>query len=260
MEAVVTTDRRPSSELVKDAKELAEKLGFPYVKRRHKTIEEIKREFGKNVLVVRKDFNIVVHTISGSRLFFHPGLFKIRLLNYLRTGHEAMVDAMDLKEGDTVLDCNLGLAQDALLAAFVTNREVIGIEKDPVIAEMVRRGLNSYKPSGKLKIASKAFKMVKVITADNYDYLRKAKSKSFDIVYFSPMFIKPKWHCDVMAPMREVAVKDFLTPEVLKEAERVARKRVVVKVNKGIKEMFTFFQSYKLKPSSTNVEYLYKEV
>ena len=43
MEVVVTTDRRPSFELVEDAKRLSEKLGTLYVKRRHKTIEEIKK-------------------------------------------------------------------------------------------------------------------------------------------------------------------------------------------------------------------------
>jgi hypothetical protein len=74
------------------------------------------------------------------------------------------------------------------------------------------------------------------------------------------MFINPKWHCDVMAPMREVAVKDFLTSELLEEAERVARKRVVIKINKGVKDLFPIFKTYNLKSSSTNVEYLYKDV
>ena len=260
MEVVVTTDRKPSFELVEDAKRLSEKLGTLYVKRRHKTIEEIKREFGKNVLVVKRDFNIVVYTLSGRRLFFHPGLFKIRLLNYLRTGHEAMIDAMNLREGDNVLDCNLGLGQDALLSAFVSKREVVGVEKDPVIAEMVRRGLRTYVPKGKLKVAAGAFKRIVIVVGDNYEYLRKQGDKSFDIVYFSPMFINPKWHCDVMAPMREVAVKDFLTSELLEEAERVARKRVVIKINKGVKDLFPIFKTYNLKSSSTNVEYLYKDV
>ncbi|MEO2082816.1 MAG: class I SAM-dependent methyltransferase [Desulfurobacteriaceae bacterium] len=258
MDVVITTDRRPTPEMIEDARRLAEKLKAPYVKRRHRTIESIKKEFGKNVLVVGRELNLTLYTISGKKLFFHPGLLKIRLLNYLSTGHEAMIDAMELKEGDKVLDCNLGLAQDALLAAFVSKREVVGVEKDPVIFEIVSRGLKSYRPKGKLKVAEFAFKLVKPVLGDNYEFLKKQPDKSFDIVYFSPMFVKPKWHCDVMAPFREVAVKDFVTPETLKEAERVARKRVVIKVNKGVKELFPFLSDYELRPSSTNVEYLVK--
>ncbi len=258
METVITTDRRPTSEMIEEAKQLAKKFNTTYVKRRHRTIESIKKEFGKNVLVVGKDLNLTLHTLSGKKLFFHPGLFKIRLLNYIATGHEAMIEAMDLKEGETVLDCNLGLAQDALLAAFVSKRKILGVEKDPVIYEIVRRGLETYKPKGKLKIAEFAFKLIKPICADNHDFLKGQPDKSFDIVYFSPMFIKPKWHCDVMAPFREVAAKDFVSLETLKEAERVARKRVVIKVNKGVKELFPYLSDYNLQPSSTNVEYLYK--
>ena len=61
-----------------------------------------------------------------------------------------------------------------------------------------------------------------------------------------------------MAPFREVAVKDFVSLETLKEAERVARKRVVIKINKGVKELFPYLSDYNLQSSSTNVEYLYK--
>lgn len=260
MEVVITTDRKPTPEMVKEAEELSKKLRAPLVKRRHDTINAIKRRFKKNVLVVNRDLTLTLHTLKGQKLFFHPGLFKIRLLNYLSGGKEAMVEAMDLKEGDTVLDCNLGLAQDALLSAFVTKREVVGVEKDPVIYEIVKRGLERYKPKGKLKVAEFAFKLVKPVLGDNYEFLKSQPDKSYDIVYFSPMFIKPKWHCSVMSPFREVAVKDFVSPETLREAERVAKRRVVIKVNKGVKELFPFLEDYELQGSSTNVEYLYKEV
>jgi 16S rRNA (guanine1516-N2)-methyltransferase len=260
MEVVVTTDRKPSREMIEEAEKLSEKLGAPLVKRRHLTINAIRKKYGKNVLVVNRDLTLTLHTLKGQKLFFHPGLFKIRLLNYLKTGKEAMIEAMDLKEGETVLDCNLVLAQDALLSAFVSKRKVVGVEKDSVIYEIVKRGLERYKPKGKLEIAKFAFKLIEPHLSDNYEFLKKLPDKSFDVVYFSPMFVKPKWHCDVMSPFREVAPKDFVTPEVLKEAERVARKRVVIKINKEAKEYFPFLLNYKLQKSSTNVEYVYKEL
>jgi 16S rRNA G966 N2-methylase RsmD len=260
MEVVITTDKKPTKEMINEANELAQKFNTIHVKRRHRTIESIKKEFKKNVLVVGKDLQLTLHTLSGKKLFFHPGLFKIRLLNYIATGYEAMIKAMNLKEGDTVLDCNLGLSQDALLSAFVSKRKVVGVEKDPVIYGIVKRGLKNYKPKGKLKVAEFAFSLVEPINADNNEFLKKQEDKSFDVVYFSPMFVKPKWHCDVMAPFREVAVKDFISPETLKEAERVARKRVVIKINKVVKDLFPFLKEYQVQEGAGNVEYLIKIV
>jgi hypothetical protein len=260
MEVVTTTDKKPTPEMIEDAEKLAKKFNTIHIHRRHNTINQIKKRYNRNVLVVNRDLTLTLHTLKGQKLFFHPGLFKIRLLNYIATGNEAMIKAMNLKRGDTVLDCNLGLAQDALLAAFVSQNTIVGVEKDPVIFEIVKRGLERYKPEGKLKIAQNAFKRIKPVCADNAEFLKMQPDKSYDIVYFSPMFIKPKWHCDVMSPFREVAVKDFVSPETLKEAERVARKRVVIKINKGVKELFPYLSDYTLQESSTNVEYIFKDV
>ncbi len=259
MEVIVTTEKSPMRKIIEDAESLSKKFNVSYIPRRHKTINALKKKYGKNVLVVSSG-GLILHTASSNRLFFHPGLVKIRLLNFIRTGKEAMVEAMDLKKGDRVLDCNLGLAQDAIIAAFVAEEDVVGVEKDPVIGEIVRRGLEVYKPKGKLSVAQEAFRKIKVNIGDNAEFLTAFPDNSFDIVYFSPMFIKPKWKCDVMQPFREVAVKDFVFPKTLKEAERVAKKRVVIKINKGIKEMFPFLEEYVLKPSATNVEYVYKDV
>lgn len=260
MEVVVTTDRRPSPEAIEEARELSLKLRAPLTKRRHRTISSIMREFNRPVLVVGNDLNLTLHTLKGQKLFFHPGLFKIRLLNYLAGGKESLIEAMDLKEGERVLDCNLGLAQDALMAAFVAKTPVVGLEKEPVIYHIVKRGLERFKPKGKLQAAEFAFKLVKPKLADNYQFLKSLPSKSYDIVYFSPMFVKPKWKDGVMMPFREVAPKDFVSPEVLKEAERVARKRVVIKINRGVKELFPYLSDYASLPGSTRVEYIYKEV
>jgi len=256
---VITTDRKPSPEMLNEAKLLSKELGAPFVKRRNRTISSIKRDFKRGVLVVNRDLTLTLHTLGGNKLFFHPGLFKIRLLNYIRSGSEALIDAMELREGERVLDCNLGLAQDALMAAFVSKAQVVGLEKSRVIYEIVKRGLSSYTPAGKLKVADFAFSLVKPLWADNFTYLSSLPDNSYDVVYFSPMFIKPKWKDGVMMPFREVAVKDFLSEELLLEAERVARRRVVIKINKGVRELFPFLRSYRAKPSSGRVEYLYRD-
>jgi len=243
-------------------KELLEELSkkFKTIPRKNYSIKKLMTKYRTNILVVEKNCKLVLHTVGGNKLFFHPGLFKIRLLNYIRTKTDPMITAMDLKEGDFVLDCNLGLAQDALLSAFVSKREVLGIEKDTAIYEIVKNGLKSYQVKGKLKVAEFAFKLIKPVNADNRKVLKSLKSKSFDVVYFSPMFIKPKWECSVMKPLREVAPKDFPDEETIEEASRVARKRVVIKINKGAKELFPYLSDFKVISPSGRVEYLYREV
>jgi len=255
----VTTDRKPNPSMVELARELAEELSADYVPRRHASVESIKRQLNQPVLVVRRDLTLTLYTMLGRRLFFHPGLFKIRLLNYLKTGRDNLILALNIEEGDLVLDCNLGLAQDALLIAFVTKRPVTGLEKHPVIYEIVKRGIRRYHPEGKLKVAEFAFRLVKPLKADNAEFLRKLKDKSYDVVYFSPMFVNPKKHCSVMAPFREVAEKDFITEETLREAERVARKRVAVKINKSALKLFPC-KGYNTVLSSGEVAYKVKLV
>ena len=129
MEAVITTDRRPTPEMIEEAKRLAEKFNITYVKRRHRTIESIKKEFGKSVLIVGKDLNLTLHTLSGKKLFFHPGLFKIRLLNYIATGHEAMIEAMNLKEGEQYLTATLDLPRMLCLRLLFQRGKFQGLKK-----------------------------------------------------------------------------------------------------------------------------------
>ncbi len=256
MEAIVTVQRRAKPQAVEDALKLSKKLSLKFVERKDASVESLLKAFGKNVLVVFNDGSLTLFTLKGNRLFFHPGLFKIRLIQYLRGEPEWFSRASGIKEGDSVLDCNLGLAQDALLAAFITKRKVIGLEVDPIIAEIVRRGLKSYRPKGKLKLAEKAFKLIEVLNKDNSSFLFSAKENSFDVVYFSPMFIKPKFRCDVMTPFREVAFKGFPDEKTIEQAVRVARKRVVIKINEAAASLFPYLSEFELSGGAGHVKYL----
>jgi hypothetical protein len=140
-----------------------------------------------------------------------------------------MVDAMELGAGDSVLDCTLGRASDAIVASFVAGPagQVVGLEIIPVIAEVTRHGLQTYE-SGRAELDA-AMRRIEVHRADHRTYLSDVRAGAFDVVYFDPVFTTAVMESDAMVPLRALADKGTVTPETLVEARRVARRRVVVK-------------------------------
>ncbi len=269
MLTIVSTKKKPSLEDIKRAKEISKALNLPYFKRGKLTIEKLFKKVkeifktDKVRLLLVENQNLKLITPNKKELFFHPGLLKIRFLNILKkekqnidSNDDLFYKVLDLKEGDLVLDCNLGLCQDALLCAYKTKNTVIGLEIDKVIALVVRDGLKKYNFTGKMKIFNKLKENLYTICIDNKKYLETAKDNSFDVVYFSPMFINPKWECSQMMPLREIAIKSFPDKETLENAKRVARKRVVIKINKGAHELFDYLNDFEIVKAQTRLEYL----
>lgn len=230
-EIVVTTTLSEQPEDERFAAEFATLLGGAFIARKDKTLQEFWVMNGVQRVVVVDHGMPICHTPGGHRLFFHPGLAKTRIRFLQQGGHDYMVEALDLRVGDRVLDANLGIANDALVIAFITRAPVIGLEKDPLIAAITAHGLASYSwdrmPEGRVLAP-----LIRAVHADQRDFLQEAEAASFDSVYFSPMFVKPKRISDDRMPLREIAPKDFVNAEVLSEALRVARRRVVIKLNR----------------------------
>jgi hypothetical protein len=67
-------------------------------------------------------------------------------------------------------------------------------------------------------------------------FLRQAPSESFDVVYFDPFFRVSVKGADQLAPLRVTGDLNSLDMEAVREACRVARRRVVVKERKGSRE------------------------
>ncbi len=210
---------------------VARDLGGYFLPRRRTTLENLWRHHTPDKILVIENEQIVCHTRKGQRLFFHPGLAKIRIRCLQQGKRDWMVESLHLQEGDEVLDANLGLATDALVIAFITHRCVIGVEKDPLIAYITRRGLQTY-PTNRFPEGSFVFPLIQVNVADHTEYIQKMPSASVDSIYFSPMFIRPKFFSADREALREIALHDFLSEKVIDEARRVARKCVVVKLNK----------------------------
>ena len=81
-----------------------------------------------------------------------------------------------------------------------------------------------------------AMRRVEVINADCADFLKTCADKSFDAVYFDPMFRRPVKSSSGLNPIRPLADNRPLTEEIIREACRVAKCRVVMKEHSGSAE------------------------
>jgi hypothetical protein len=137
---------------------------------------------------------------------------------------DTFVRVAELRRGDAVLDCTLGLAQDALVASLAVGPEgrVVGVEKSLALYALVSEGLKGY------ELGPDSCR-VEVVHADASEYLRSLPARSFDVVCFDPMFARPQKAQPGFDVLRRFAEHAPLTPEALAEGRRVARRWVVVK-------------------------------
>ena len=225
---VITTAHKGGTEQFQLAKKFSEELGFPLVPRDKLSLPELMEKYNVSGVLVTTSKKVYYFT-GEEEFFFHPNMAAVRIKEMRSGKTDQMIKAMDLHPGDSVLDCTLGLGSDAIVAAFATQEagKVLGLEVSPVIAVLVRYGLKNY--SFKSKLLSSVLRNISVINVHHYEYLLHTADNSYDIVYFDPMFRRPKFKSLNMNLLRNLADSSPLTREVLREAIRVAKKRVVVK-------------------------------
>lgn len=225
LEKVALTTSQNREHLIETAKMISSDTNIKYIPRNNLSLESIKEQNNlSHLIVVRED-----KTIVDEGYFFHPGMAVPRIKMLKKGEIDPMIQAMDLTEGDSVLDCTLGMANDAIVASFVVGPKgcVTGLESSPVIYLITKWGLaNCQKGS---KDCQKAMRNIKVLNEDYEDYLSQIPANSFDIVYFDPMFEVPLLRSSGIQGIRTFANYQKLTKDVLFTALKVAKKRVVIK-------------------------------
>ena len=225
----VTTSARPSPRELARAHCLASETSYRYVPRAHRSLAGIAAaEKLDGLLVVERDnFSLWV---AGQCLRYHPNMAKLRLLALQQGKHDILVDALQLKLGDRVLDCTCGLGADAIVAACTVGAtgRVRSLEASPLLALLVERGMAYYVIDDPPALAP-AMRRVEVLNADYADYLRREADNAWDVVYFDPMFSETITHAQGLDLVRYLARRGGPAPEDLREARRVARRRVVMK-------------------------------
>ena len=232
---IVTTTRKPNEDTKIFAKEISLKLGGKFIEREDFSFETLKKIHGvENILLVKKNSLSVV--TSDGELFFHPNTAHLRIKN-LRGGEgDRLIDALKISGGSKVLDCTLGLGSDSLVASYVVGAagKVVALEVNPLIAEIVSHGLKNFSEDSPHIL--KAMRRVEVVHADCKDFLKTCAENSFDVVYFDPMFRRPIQKSSGLNPIRPLADNRPLTEEIIREARRVAKFRVVMKEHSGSNE------------------------
>lgn len=201
--------------------------GLTFIPRQGKGLATLKKENGADGVVVWKPPGPVLY-LNNEEFFFHPNMAKTRIGNIRKLGGgDPLITAGDLKPGDKFLDCTLGLGADAIVAAYFTGMGVTGLESSRLVAAMVRWGMKMYQ-SG-MGWLDEPIHRIQVIHTDHHDYLEKMADKSYDVVYFDPMFRHPVFKSQALSPLRLLANPQPLNRSTLEAARRVARKRVVIK-------------------------------
>jgi 16S rRNA G966 N2-methylase RsmD len=225
----VTTAGRTNEEMIEQAKQTAKDLHVKYIARQKRSIKSIQQVLDDDCIVVGKERLELYPLGENEPFFFHPNSAMFRIKRLLKGEHDPFLEAAQLKHGMSFLDCTLGLASDSIIASYAVGEKgvVTGVEANPYLAYIVEKGLNKWK-SG-LKIMDQAMKRIKVVSGFSKKYLQTLPDESYDVVYFDPMFEENILESDGIKALTKFAVYDDLDEELMKEAIRVARKRVVLK-------------------------------
>lgn len=228
---IVSTTIKINPQITVAALKVADRLQVNFLPRENKSLAQIEKEQQvEYVLIVGRDKLSVWH--EGAEYFFHPNMARIRIKNIISGHADQMATAMDLAPGDSVLDCTLGLGSDALVSSFMVGEsgQVVGLEKVSLIALITDLGLKNY--ADKHSQISAAMRRIEVKNIDYKTYLHSLPDNFFDCIYFDPMFRWPRMKSSALNSLRQLADPAPLNQDIIKEAKRVAVKRVIMKETK----------------------------
>lgn len=223
----ITTIPKPTEEILKNAKKRAEEIKVPFIERVGSIEKCIKNNNLDGLIIYGKEPFFKTH---DGEYRFHIGVAKLRLLQ-LKRGNEDRLCKLIPKSATSFLDCTFGQGHDSIIVStfFGDKVKVYALEKSKAIYEIGKFGIEKLKNKNTQGL-EKVLKRIHLKNEDFFKYLKNAKSKSIDVVYFDPMFKSPvKREYNRIEGFRKAACYDALTDDVLNEAVRVARMCVIVK-------------------------------
>ncbi|MEK3765573.1 class I SAM-dependent methyltransferase [Solibacillus sp. FSL K6-4121] len=228
---IVTTAGRPDEQSLKLAELASQELNAEIIPRQKRSVRKLAEIYDANVIVAGKNRFEYYAKGAEAPFFFHPNSAAFRLKRFARGEEEPLLTASALQKGDTFLDCTLGIGSDSLLAAFAVGEtgKVTGLEADKNVAFIVKTGMQTYDTT-ELPLTS-CMRNIEVIHSTALEFLKKQEDASFDIVYMDPMFEEVIEESTNFEALRFAGDHIPLTDEWVKEAKRVAKRRVVLKAH-----------------------------
>lgn len=226
---IVTTAGRTNDVMKSEAIRIASELEGNYIERKKRSVQTLQQIEEDDCIVVGKEKLELYPFGEMEPFFFHPNSAMFRIKRLLKGESDPFLDAVCLKKGYTFLDCTLGLASDSIVASFIVEKEgkVTGIEGNPYLAYMVKKGLQTWK-SGILSM-DQAMGRIEVYNDLSLSFLKSLPDASYDCVYLDPMFEEHIIESDGIQALSRFAVYEEVTREWIDEATRVAKKRIVMK-------------------------------
>lgn len=224
---IITTSYRKNPLILEKVYELANKYNLRYVPRNKNTLKQlIKRHQCPVILVTDKHIRYVT---EHSEIFFHPNFAQVRSKRIDDHQPDALIEVSGLKYGMSILDCTLGLGSDSLIASQVVGDKgtVIALESNPIMHLITSEGLRYYPFLSKL--LSDAAKRIEIHHQHAYEYLKSLDDDTFDVVYFDPMFDSNIKEETPLNDVKKIADYHALDKQTISEAERVAKKCVIMK-------------------------------
>ncbi|MGD8191130.1 class I SAM-dependent methyltransferase [Brevibacillus ginsengisoli] len=255
---IITTGLDPSVSTLEHAKRLAEQFGLPIVERKDASLAALRRKYQVEKILVVSSKGARIEQPQGQSFFFHPNTAAFRIKRLERGDTDTMLSACQIQPGDSVLDATLGLGADAIVFAYAVGPtgQVVGLESERIIALLVADGLTHWESAESLQ---QAMGRIQVVASDHLDYLSALPDRSFDVVYFDPMFEHAVGESTGISGLREFANHAPLLEQAIQQALRVARKRVVLKEGKAGK-LFERYDFLPYRNREHHVVYSYREV
>lgn len=227
----VTTALGSSDEQIVRAQNYGRELNAPVVARRHFGLPKLfaAQPHAERAFVVQQERVTLFHR-NGAQIFYHPNIAYLRLSNLVRGQRDLLLDALQLRPGERVLDATLGYAAEAILCAHAIGEigVVDGIESVPELGVLVRDGLQTVVTNGAQ--INEAMRRVRVVHLGHHlDYLRRCATGEYDVVCFDPFFPHAVDGSQPIGPLRAFGDLSSLTREAVDEARRVARRVVSIK-------------------------------
>lgn len=237
----VTLGRHVRPEHHERAAALAARFSCPLLPR--KGLEALQREHGVDAFYVVALDHEGLRFATGADTFVQSGLFKTKVAEGRRhpliraiDGHFVDDDGVVVERDDvavtSVFDATLGLAGDALHAAAVVGADVIGNEGSPVVHALLEEGLPRLAADPRTAAAARI--SLPAIARDSLSALRAMADDSVDVVMLDPMMRRPLKAAPTFDLVRSFAIGTPASAALLLECRRVARRRVVLKLARGI--------------------------
>lgn len=241
---LVSTAFSPNQEMLERAEYFVQHLKADYLERRKHSLATLFERANSNnnkherLLIVEKTgLKLYHHSHLEQPFYFHPSMGMLRINRLQKGSSDPLIKLAQLREGDSFLDCTLGIGADTLVAAYAVGKtgKVVALESDYAIATIVDNSL-----SMGYNLPVDIFSHLAPITVIHNDHapvLKELASESYDIVYFDPMFQAPVDNCSAaLEPLRLFANYQQLTLTTITEAIRVARRMVILKAEKNSPE------------------------